>query len=48
MTYIVLAYLDGHWTTVLTTTDLDHAKAFRREMKGTRSRIESFLPRVKR
>jgi len=40
MDYIVYGYLDGRWTVLLSTGDLDHAKAFRQGIKGVKTKIE--------
>jgi hypothetical protein len=41
MTYIVSAYLDGHWTRLLATRDRAYAMAFRRGIRGLKTKIET-------
>jgi hypothetical protein len=42
MTYIVSAFIKSRWRTVLVTTDKNHATTFKREIKGIKTKMETF------
>jgi hypothetical protein len=47
MTYIVSAFIKSRWRTVLVTSDKDHATAFKREIRGIKTKIETVKEKVK-
>jgi hypothetical protein len=40
MLYIVSAYINGHWQTILTTKSREYAMAFYSDLEGVRAKIE--------